>query len=441
VVVVCALLQVLVAYGLVRAGHDGPARAAAPQAAQGQPAASPAEQRANARRTAVTALLDRRAEAFRTKDRAAFLATVDPAPAATAFRLREAARFDNALQVPFSRWEYDLVGDEEFALSPERQAALGGAPHLTGKVELSYGITGHDPVPQKTQEYPTFVLRDDAWYITADDDGAGLTRPAQLWDFGKVAVLQGTASTVLGIGDPAVLRGYQQDADRAVPDVTAVWGPAWAGKALVIVPADQAQMARLLGAEAEKYARIAAVTTGERGAAPDAAAADRVIVNPEAFRALGAAERRVVMVHEISHVASRAYTRTWTPTWLSEGFADYIAYHGSGQSVRGAAPELRRDVRAGKAPTVLPDEARFETTQEDLPQAYEMGWLACRLIADKWGTGKLVEFYRAIGAAAAPGAEAPTTQAAETKSFAEVLGVSPEKFTGLWSAYVKAELK
>ena len=32
-----------------------------------------------------------------------------------------------------------------------------------------------------------------------------------------------------------------------------------------------------------------------------------------------------------------------------------------------------------------------------LAQAYEGGWLACRLIAERWGQAALVRFYRAVG--------------------------------------------
>ncbi|HSA48735.1 MAG TPA: hypothetical protein VLH10_01305, partial [Yinghuangia sp.] len=334
----------------------------------------------------ITSLLDRRAAAFRDRDRAAFLATIDPR--APAFRDAQGAAFDNAAHVPFASWEYDIVEAGAFALTDARRMELGGTATATAHVDLVYRIADFDAAPVRSAQYLTFVARDGAWYLAADGDGApgGLHGSVQAWDLGPVHVLRTDIGIVLGIGGQAAeLPSYQKEIETAVVDVGEVWGGEWPGKTVVVVPADQAQMARLLGAEPQQYARIAAVTTGERGASAEGAAADRVIVNPDAFRELGAVERRVVMTHEITHVASRTFTRNWTPTWLSEGFADYVGYLDSGQSVRSAAPELRRDILDGKVPQSLPADEQFTTTHEALPQAYEMGWLACRLIAERWG--------------------------------------------------------
>ncbi|NUR84510.1 MAG: hypothetical protein HOY71_10535, partial [Nonomuraea sp.] len=398
------------------------------------------EERADARRTDITRLLEHRAAAVRTRDRAAFLATVDPRSGL--FRDRQAAVFDNLAEVPLASWDYQVAAPEAFPLSAARRADLGADQVYTAQVDLLYRVADLDSAPMRGPQYLTFVLRDGAWSVAADDDGesAGLHTAVNLWDLGPVTALRSESGIVLGIGSANDLKPYQKDMETAVPDVTAVWGKAWAGEAVVVVPANQEQMARLLGAEPQKYARIAAVTTGERGAAVDAAPADRVIVNPEAFRELGAVERRVVMTHEITHVATRAYTRTWTPTWLSEGFADYIGYLESGQSVRNAAPELRRDVRDGKIPQSLPSDAQFETTQDALPQAYEMGWLAGRMIAERWGQAKLVAFYRAVGEAPPQGTSVDQDSRL-AGAMVSVLGMGPDEFTRQWVQYVRMQVK
>ncbi|MFI1381259.1 hypothetical protein [Embleya sp. NPDC020886] len=442
-VVLCALAQLGAVLGVTRfvsdTVTDAPSR---PHAGAfdgpGRPAADGGEQHANARRTAVGALLDRRAAAFLSRDREAFTAGLDPQDAA--FRQTQIGVFDNIAEVPFAGWEYEIVTPDVFELSAARKSALG-APAFTAQVDLLYRITGHDVTPVRVPQYLTFVLRAGTWYLAADTDGtaAGMRTPTQVWDLGPVTVVQGTHSTVLGIGTRDELRAYADTADKAVPQVSAVWGESWPGRTVVVVPGTQAQMARLLGAEPSKYLKIAAVTTGERGAAADAAAADRVIVNPDAFRELGDLERRVVMAHEITHVASRAFTRAWTPTWLSEGFADYVGYLESAQTMRTAAPELRRDVKAGKVPTQFPADPSFETTQDDLPQAYEMGWLACKLIAERWGQVKLVELYRTVGAERPPGVNAPDPASALASAMVSVLGTNPDAFTKTWLDYLRTQ--
>ncbi|MDI2126116.1 hypothetical protein [Yinghuangia seranimata] len=446
-VALCATVQLGIALGVIGLGSDGsspsPAKTAAAPAPHGAESGRPAAQgqRPDARRGEITHLLERRAAAVRAHDKAAYLATVDPR--AAAFRDAQAAVFDNAAQVPFGAFDFELVTPDPFSLPSARRAELAAEQVFTAQVDVAYRLTDFDNAPVRSSQFLTFVLRDGTWYVAADSDGrqAGLKPGLQLWDLGPVNVLQDKTGIVLGIGNKNDLKSYQKDVETAVPDVAKVWGREWAGKAVVVVPGNQEQMARLLGAEPQKYARIAAVTTGERGASTESAAADRVIVNPDAFRELGPVERRVVMTHEITHVASRAFTRNWTPTWLSEGFADYVGYLNSGQTIRSAAPELRRDVRDGRVPQTLPSDQQFETTQDALPQAYEMGWLACRMVAERWGQAKLVALYREVGEAPPDGTGAPDQNTRMTGAFVQTLGISPDEFTKAWVQYVRAQVK
>ncbi len=239
----------------------------------------------------------------------------------------------------------------------------------------------------------------------------------------------------MGVGqDRAKLRALADDADRAVPAVDAAWRGAWAHRVVVELPASLERMAGLLSASPASYSGIAAVTTGEVGGA-GAAPADRVIVNPEAYGTLGALGRQVVLTHETTHVATRPYTSSATPLWLSEGFADWAGYRGTGRTARAVAPELARAVSHGAPPKRLPADADFGFASEaqGLARAYEEGWLACRMIADKWGEAKLVELYRRVGAAR------ERDGALET-ALHDVLGLDAKQFTARWRTYVKAEL-
>jgi hypothetical protein len=243
-----------------------------------------------------------------------------------------------------------------------------------------------------------------------------------------VNVAKGESSLVLGLPGIGLSR-YAREADRAVPAVTKVWGTDWSRRVIIVVPRTEEQMASLLGAKASDYRQIAAVTTGELGVESSRAAADRVIVNPDAFRQLGPLGRRVVMTHEVTHVATRAATKPWTPTWLAEGFADYTGYLNSGVPARAAASELIKDVNAGRLPTALPSDERFKTTRDDLAQSYEMSWLACRFIAERYGRSKLVAFYRTVGAG--------PDETAVDGAFENVLGSSQPQLTAQWRSYVK----
>lgn len=356
---------------------------------------------------AVQSLLDRHAAALLRHDETAFLADVDPA-----FRERQRQVFRNLARVPLDAWTYRVV-----------RVGDGGGDRASAQVRVGYRLTGYDRTAVTSDADLTLARHSGRWYVAGDRHDA-----QQLWDQGPVRVVRGAHSLVLGTDGPEVLRSYAAAADRAVPAVRRAWGDGWSGRVVVEVPSSSARMAALLQAVPDTYRGIAAVTTGELGGTAGAPA-DRVIVNPEAFGELSAFGRQVVITHETTHVATRAATTASTPLWLSEGFADRVGYSGTGRTARQIAPELSRDVAAGRVPRSLPSAADFTTTAGGLAQAYEGAWLACRLIADQWGDTELTALYRAV----ATGGSLDTHLRA-------VLGIGLDEFTARWRAYVQREL-
>ncbi|QZZ27356.1 hypothetical protein [Streptomyces sp. ST1015] len=329
-------------------------------------------------------------------------------------------REGNTYDVPFSQWSYrlgsvDAVGDR-----------------ATADVQLSYRVQGYDSVPVVAAR--VVKLGRDAggvWSVVSEGPGEGAGE--QLWDQGRVSVVRGAHSLVLGVGESGDrLRSFADLADRAVPAVSDAWGTGWARKVVVVVPASLEGMAELLGSSVDSYRGIAAVTTGETGGR---APADRIVVNPEAYGMLGEVGRQVVLTHETTHVATRAHTNAATPLWLSEGYADWVGYRGTDRTPDQAAPELQSAVDEGHVPAALPADSDFgfggDATR--LAQAYEGGWLACRMIAGRWGEEKLDAFYKAVGA---HGKRAGAVEGA----LGSVLGVTLEEFTEDWRTYVKEQL-
>ncbi len=383
VVVVCLLLVSLVACG-------------------GRPAT-------DAARESVQRVLDRRAEAIVEHDESAFV------------RTGAQSGFDDLRAVPFAEWSYRVT-----ALRREGDTA-------TAEAELRYRIEGNDRAPVRAAR--SLHLSVDAggeWYV--DSERPAHKAAEQLWDQGRVEVVRGARSIVLGVGQSAGrLSAFAELADRAVPAVTQAWGTQWPRRVVVLVPESLEGMAGLLGSPASSYRGIAAVTTGETGAPADAPA-DRIILNPVAYGVLGQSGKQVVLTHEATHVATRAHTSAATPLWLSEGYADWVGYLGSGRTPSDAAPELWRAVTEGEIPAGLPTDEDFGFTGDaaGLAQAYESGWMACRMIADRWGEVRLGEFYRAVGAhEKRPGAVEDAMQ--------KVLGTTPEDFTAQWQEYLRTQ--
>lgn len=376
----------------------------------GGPGPGPAAAGAVPTAPAVQSVLDRHAAALLRHDETAFLADVDPG-----FRERQRQVFRNLAQVPLAAWSYRVV----------RVAAAGdgAGDRALAQVRVGYRLTGYDAADVGSDADLTLARRAGRWYVAADRHDA-----EQLWDQGPVRVVRGTHSLVLGTDGVGALRGYADAADRAVPAVRRAWGDGWSGRVVVEVPSTAARTDALLHAAPGTYAGIAAVTTGELGGTAGAPA-DRVVVNPEAFGELSALGRQVVITHETTHVATRAATTAATPLWLSEGFADWVGYGGTGRTARQAAPELSRDVAAGRAPRALPSAADFTPASGGLAQAYEGSWLACRLIAAEWGDARLTALYRAAG-----------TGGSLDTHLRTVLGTGLDDLTARWRAYVQREL-
>lgn len=369
----------------------------------GQPAADSAK-------ADVQRLLDRRSTAVLHHDETAYART----GARTAY--------ENLSAVPFASWSYRLT-----AFHPSGATA-------TADAELSYRIKGYDTSPVTVGRTLTLRLTADGqWYVGSDKPAKKSGQ--QLWDQGKVSVVKGAHSLVMGVGQSAdSLSDYRTLADHAVPAVSDAWGTDWTRHVVVLVPGSLDGMAGLLGSPAASYRGIAAVTTGEAGGS-GSAPADRIIVNPDAYALLGSVGKQVVLTHETTHVATRAHTTAATPLWLSEGYADWIGYRGTGRTPTQAAPELYRAVEDGDLPTALPTDKDFGFSSEatKLAQAYEGGWMACRMIQDRWGVDRLGKFYRAVGAH-------KKRSGAVEDAMKSVLGVTLDDFTAEWRDYLKTQL-
>ncbi|WUR86580.1 hypothetical protein OG967_33365 [Streptomyces phaeochromogenes] len=369
----------------------------------------------------VQRVLDTRAAAVRDGNEREFVATQAPATLAAGERAAARTEFRNLRGVPLADWTYRVTGLHR------------SGDRATADAELRYRIEGYDRAPIVTARTLSLARADGRWYVTADRPAKDSSQ--QLWEQGAVQAVRGEHSLVLGVGRPRdALRHYAELADRAVPAVREAWGEEWSRRVVVLVPKSLDGMAGLLGAPASGYRGIAAVTTGEAGGSAKAPA-DRIIVNPDAYGVLGAFGRQVVLTHETTHVATRASTSAATPLWLSEGYADWVGYRGTGRTAPQAAPELARAVAEGRVPDALPGDEDFGFGGDagSLARAYEGGWLACRMIAERWGEVRLGEFYRAVG-------EREKRAGAVEAGMREVLGTSLEEFTEQWRAYVRDRL-
>ncbi len=381
----------------------------------------------------VQALLDARARAVLRRDRLAFLAGVDPQ--ATAFATRQAALFDALADVPLTAWTYTM--DAAQAQLPDATLDARYGSWWAPRVVLGVGLEGIDTDPAESTQALTFVQRDGHWYVAADDDflARGATTARELWDGGPVSVVRGARSLVLGHpGSLPQLRRLATDVDAAVPRVTAVWGTGWSQRVAVVVPADQAELGRLVTARGS-LSPIAALAVSGPVRGGSARGGDRVLVNPPNLALLGAVGRRVVLTHEVTHVAARSATGPATPSWLSEGLADHVGFLGTGVPVPQVAVELSAEVRAGRVPAQLPIDSSFGGDDPALSSAYQQAWLAVELLVKTYGQPRVLALYRDLGARSGDDAGRDLEQALQ-----EQLGTGIAPFTAAWQASLRRQL-
>lgn len=376
------------------------------------------------RRSAVRTLLAQRARAIRTGDREAFLATV--ATAESGFRAEQRRLFANLKRLPLAGWRYDLVSEGSHV---HERAGRSSANVWTPRLLVRYHLEGFDEAAITTKRYLTFALGPDGWRVT----GVGDRTVHRIWDLGRIRVVRTDHALVLGLGTAASrLRSIAGHMELAVPVVSKVWGTDWSRRAVVLVPATQRQ-AQILSPDEDSLGQITAIATVVAGPhhVPPPGTGDRVIVNPTNFSKLSELGRRVVLRHELTHVATRAYTDPSMPMWLIEGFADYVGYQDVGLSKEAVARELGAAVRSGHPPTQLPTHADFAGTSTHLTRAYESAWLACELIAQRHGEPRLVRLYRVMGSDPDKG---------RREVLRSVIGKTPREFTDAWRSYVRGTL-
>jgi hypothetical protein len=313
-VAIAAVLQLLAGTGaalLVDVPERASSTATATRARVAPPGAPVQGQQAQTEReAAVRQLLAQRASALLRRDEGAFLAVVDPA--ATELRERQQALFDALAEVPLKIWRYRLDARVERPADAVLDRKYGRDRWWAPDVALEHAIEGYDERATVAEHHLTFVKRDGRWLLGADDDfeAVGLATPRALWDRGPVAAER--VDDVLVLGRPSarrLLRNVAALTAAAVPRVDAVWGKDWRRGAVVVVPTSGAEMGELLAQRVTSRRSPRSRRRARRGAATSST---RPATGSWSTRTpspgSGQLGRRVVLTHELTHVATRRAT-------------------------------------------------------------------------------------------------------------------------------------
>jgi hypothetical protein len=185
----------------------------------------------------------------------------------------------------------------------------------------------------------------------------------------KVAVGVVTSSTC-----DSVLAGRVSGLlDESVRDVADILDISWARRVDVVIPTSDSELVSLVGPAFADMAGIA-IRDG---------AGQRVVINRVRAAPLKDTELGLLLRHEITHVATRDLTSDSAPLWLVEGFADWVAFHRLGLSLRQAAPLLTSTVSA------LPSD--FGGSGRDL--AYQQAYSIMVYLESRLGERGVVDFF------------------------------------------------
>lgn len=255
------------------------------------------------------------------------------------------------------------------------------------------------------------------------------TSPTPLWLIEPRLEAKGAGPvTVLGAPDHDLVR-ILGDARRARRDVRRAW-PTWDGRLVVEVASSQQQMATALGLPTAAYDGIAAVTSSSDGTSGNTTPV-HVFVNPLVYAGMSAPAARVVMTHEVVHVATRAPVIP-VPLWWAEGVAEYLGFAAVASPVARAlssAPteDLLAQVARQGPPRRLPGPAAFGGGERDA--AYASARVAVTVLADLGGRSSgnsshaLTRFQAKLAAGTDVGA-----------ALRSVFGINRDDFVRRWRA-------
>src|SRR5215211_5393321 len=397
--------------------------AAPPARAVGQRPATkvPADPRAELPR-----LLAKRAKAVLAGDRAAFLATVDRRQ--RSWYHEQATLFGRMRTAPFSGFAYRILDQRADTRLRRRYRA---EQVEVARVQARYRFQGQDASPVLARCSYTFALTRSGWRIAGDGDNRFRGRDdVEIWDSGPVRTVRSARTLIVHHpGQEVLARRLLRVADTGYAQVGAAWTGRWERKAVILVPRDEREAERLIGAR--DLSRVAAVASSsvESGAA-ERVLGNRIVVNTANVSRYDNINLQILITHEMTHVATRTLG-DGVPLLLVEGFADWAALKPLGYPLAVTRPNLARRVRAGRFDGRLPGDGEFRGP--DAAVAYDEGSAFCLWMADTYGVGRLRALYRQL-----KGSD-PPSEAEFDRGFRRVLDLTRRQAERRWAVWVRSQ--
>lgn len=194
---------------------------------------------------------------------------------------------------------------------------------------------------------------------------------------------------LVNLGDArseALLTRVDGDVADAVDAVDAFWAADWPAEIVVVATGSPAQFA----AEAQldpnrQWSDIAAVAVADNVDLDNRRAVGQRIVLAPGAAGMSDSALRIVLTHELFHLAARVDTALDAPRWLTEGTADFVA--------RPSAPLSLPTVGTPAASPELPSDAELDAAGAERSVGYDRAWWFTRFVADTYGVDGLRRLY------------------------------------------------
>lgn len=382
---------------------------------------------------AIARLLDDRADAIRSGDRAAFAATISKD--SPDFVDRQMAFFDRIQTLPLASYRLDAVWERFGDLArPSDRARYPDAEDVAIPLtEERYRIRGFDPAEAVEDLYLTFVLRDGEWFVAEDSDLDDLTLYSgrHLWDAGPVEAAR--SDHLLQLSHPCAdtcpsrEHDYLGLAEIALDRVERFWSAPWNRDIVLLIPDDQDELRRMIQAtfDLSDFVAFAYASVDSRDGVEYTG--HRMILNPPGFANRSDDAVVSILAHEMLHIAARHSAGPFVPFFVDEGIAEYVGTAGDATALSFFGSE----VAAGRFDGRLPEDFEFTVgTGTDIYRTYQESHSAVRFFVSRWGLEKFIRFYRVLGS---KDVVAGTARYHLSESLEKVTGLNLEEFENAWA--------
>lgn len=394
---------------------------------------------------AITTVLASRERAVLSGDREEFGRLTVPAITG-----KDGVRWKVLDALPLAQWTYRPTGQARLTMEDS-------VPVLLQQANIAWRLEGSRANPAMAPVQLSFQYRDGRWLLASESPIGGRM---PMWEVAgdarwastpeaMVITLAGRGDQPRSAADPrlwlADVSAAVSDLRQDLPDRLAADGPA-----VLVVPADEDQLAAILGRERSTLEGLGAITMDESsgfwelpvstspsspspsseqspgisasGPIPGKPGTQIIWASRQPWLGLTPAGRRILARHEVFHLLVRAPSSNAVPLWFEEAAAEWLGYDGSGVPREIITRDLGEG--AGGSPKDFPADADF--TGVAMSRAYQGSWVAADLIASRIGRAGLLRVY---DRAAAGSAEAAENLDAALKA---EMGMGLDDFRALW---------